>query len=137
MKNTVYLICGVSGAGKTWVCTQLTDKFNYVPHDKHFKNIVMALVDAGKASSKPLITECPFGERHMREMLERFGFNVQPVFVIEKAKVVAKRYLGREGKPISKAPLTRSASIIDRANEWKAKHGTSEEILKYLSELVL
>jgi len=135
MNKTIYLVCGVSGAGKTWVCSQLTDKFTYVPHDAFFDSINRALVKASKSSDKPLITEVPFGERPLRESLERIGFEVKPVFVIEKPETVAARYMSREGKPIQKSAYSRAATISGRALEWKAKAGTSAEILRYLRDL--
>lgn len=61
--------CGVSGSGKTWVCEQVKDLFTYVPHDENMKNICSAIVKAN--ADKPLITECPFGERYLKESLER------------------------------------------------------------------
>ncbi len=35
MAQKIYLVCGVPGSGKTWVCKQLTDKFQYVAHDDY------------------------------------------------------------------------------------------------------
>ena len=31
--KTVYLVVGVPASGKSWVCEQLKDKFEYVHHD--------------------------------------------------------------------------------------------------------
>ena len=137
MNKTIYLVCGVSGSGKTWVCSQLKDKFTYVPHDAFFYSINHALVKASRASDKPLITEVPFGERPLRESLERIGFKVVPIFVIERPDVVAARYMMREKKPIQKSAYSRAATISSRATEWKAKAGTSADILQYLQDLKL
>lgn len=149
----VYLVCGVSGSGKSWVCRQLTDKFSYIPHDKCWshptakpsegldpkwgppgsKSIhadVVSLV--AQKSGRPIITECPFAERQAKEELEAKGLKVIPVFVIEDPSVVAKRYQTREGKPLPKSAFSRASSILDRAREWRAFHGTSSQVLEHL-----
>lgn len=129
----VILVCGVPGSGKTWVCRQLPpDKFQYIPHDEHLKDIVRALAVAARTSSLPIVTECPFGERGMREQLETLGCVVKPVFVVESPDVIWRRYADREGKSPSKSTMTRASSIINRAEEWGAPHGTSSHILNYL-----
>lgn len=133
-KKKVYLICGVSGSGKTWVCEQLKDKFTYVPHDKHYNDI--GPVVSRKASlDKPVITESPFGERLVRDDFEQRGLEVIPIFVITPAEKVASQYLKREGKPLPKAAFTRASTIINRAKEWKSFHGTAEQVLKHLKEI--
>lgn len=149
----VYLVCGVSGSGKSWVCRQLKEKFSYVPHDKCWshptakpsdgpdpkwgpkgsKSIhtdVISLV--AKMSQRPIVTECPFGERQVRTELEAKGLKVIPIFVVEEPGVVARRYQSREGKPIPAAAFSRASSIIDRAREWKSFHGTSDQVLEHL-----
>ena len=125
----VYLVCGVSGSGKTWACKQLADDFNYVPHDKHYLNIVGALKDAhAMFPNVPLLTECPFGERPLRDELEANGFEVRPYFVVEAPNIVSMRYAQRENKPAPKNALTRAVTIMERVREWNAPYGTSEQI---------
>lgn len=152
----VYLIIGVSGCGKSWILRQLADKFHYIPHDRcwshpnakpeegldpkwgppgsestHLKEISMA----AKKSNKPVITEVPFAERKFREDLEAQGFDVIPVFVVEDADLISKRYEARERKPLPKAAYSRAKTIINRAKEWRAFYGTSDEVLKHLQDL--
>lgn len=135
MTRDVYLICGVSGSGKTWICNQLKDKFTYVAHDEHFNDHELFVWKSSKDTDKPILTECPFAERILKEKLEGYGLKVIPYFVIEHPRVCEKRYMDREGKPIQKAAYTRAATIINRAIEWKAPNGTSEEVLKMLQGL--
>lgn len=59
--QTVYLICGVPGSGKTWVCEHLKDKFNYIPHDEYLKDHARVICEAAKVVKRSIITECPFG----------------------------------------------------------------------------
>ncbi len=135
MIQKVYLICGVPGSGKTWVCEQLKYKFDYLPHDEHFENFESAILMKAQKALKPVITECPFAERKIRERLEAWGVEVIPVFVVESAEVTRARFELRENKPFSKANMTRTSSIVGRAMEWSATYGTSTQILAYLRGL--
>lgn len=137
MSKTVYLVCGVSGSGKSWVCRQLGEKFHYIPHDEHYHDFEPTLIKAAEEHDRPVISEVPFAERKVREALEWAGVKVVPVFVVEAPDVVAKRFHGREGRPASKSAMTRATTIMKRVKEWKAFHGTSDEVLKHLTELEL
>ncbi len=132
MSNLVYLICGVSGSGKTWVCKQLTDKFEYIAHDDHYANHAFIVAEVSKKGTKPIITECPFGERPFRDQLVGYGLEVKPYFVVESPDVIARQYLLREGKPISKSAYSRAGSIMNRVHEWMAPFGNSAEVLELL-----
>lgn len=135
MNKKVYLVCGVSGCGKTWVCKQLVNTFNYVPHDLYYSNIYRVISNQARLSPKPILTEVPFAERVQRDTLTKMGFEVIPVFCIDDPDVIAARYLAREGKPIQKAAYTRAGTIVNRAQEWKAFHGKPHEVLAYLKGL--
>ncbi len=133
--QTVYLLCGVSGVGKTWICEQVKDHFEWIPQDDHFDDQVDVTLRAAKSGVKPVLTECPFGERITREQLERKGAKVIPVFVVEDPKIVARRYESREGKPLPKNAMTRASTIIERVREWRAFSGTANEVLHHLKGL--
>lgn len=132
MKPVLYLLCGVPGSGKTWVCRQLSNKMTYVPHDDYIKSGLLPALMRAAALALPVLTECPFGERELREELERRGFDVRPVFIVEKPDVVAARYFNREKRPLAQASITRATSIKRRAEEWQAPYGTSADILALL-----
>lgn len=161
-RQPIYLVVGVSGSGKSWACRQVTEKFHYIPHDRCWthpdhpgswnaatpwaadmkdesryikgaeSNHLEVLLEAVNIAQRPVLTECPFAERQLREDLEANGAQVIPVFVIEDPVVVAERYERREGKPVSSAVLTRANSIKKRAEEWNAFSGKSDEVLSYL-----
>ncbi len=164
MNKKLVLACGVSGCGKSWACRQCTGRFHYIPHDRCWvhpdkpswdpktawaadmkdesrylpgakSNHFEVLLEATKIATKPVLTECPFGERPLREQLEAAGIEVIPVFVVEPPALVAERYQKREGKPIPNAAFTRAGNIIDRAREWGAFFGTSDEVLEHLRKL--
>ena len=140
MKQAVLLLCGVPGSGKTWVMSQLGDKYAIVHNDdyigyghEHRASVVSLCADG----DRPVLVDCPFGERPFREALENCGLEVYPFFIVEEPHVVAERYEAREGEPVSKATLTRAETIIERAAEWNVPRGTSQEILEHLRELVV
>ncbi len=106
------------------------DDSRYLPGAKsnHFE----VLREAVKVATKPVLTECPFAERELRDRLSAVGIHVIPAFVVEPPHVVAERYAKREGRPAPQAVLTRARSIRERALEWKSFMGTSSEVLEYL-----
>src|SRR5262245_42204825 len=131
-KPTVYLVIGVPGAGKTWLCKQLPSSFNYVPHDRCWTHPSGAkpgpkypdwgppgsksthletIVKEAKASLKPVVTEVPFGERRLRDELVSRGLKVVPLFVVEDPDTVAKRYANRERRPLPPAAAARVSTM--------------------------
>ncbi len=135
MKPIIYMVCGVPGSGKTWVCSQLLDKFEYISHDLYLKDLVSEIGSRSLRSLKPILIDCPFGERKLKESLEEVQLEVIPLFIVENPETVKLRYETREGKPFSKSNYTRCSTISDRAKEWNAIQGTSEFILSYLNTL--
>lgn len=136
----IYLVIAVPGSGKTWVCRQLVELFEYVPHDDYLgpKNVayVSAIVTAARAAQKPLLTEAPFSVSEIKEPLERAGFPVIPVFIFEEVPVILDRYWHREGgKAFPKQHLTRMQTYRQRCWQWQAFGGTSEEVLAHLKAL--
>lgn len=133
--NTIYLLCGVSGAGKSWVARQL-ESVRYVPHDDNYTNEKLYDKRLLSPSDIPVVTECPFGERVVKKRLEDQGAKVIPIFVIEHPLVVSTRYYQRENKMLPKGAFTRASTIKDRAKDWKAFAGTSEQVLTYMRDLL-
>jgi hypothetical protein len=132
----VYIVCGVPGSGKTWVCDKVKDKFTYVPNDDYIgRSYVSALVKASKSSNKPVLGDCPFGERPLKEELEQLGIKVVPLFLTEKGSVIKQRYEARDGKPIPQAHLTRAMGLEARAIEWGAKYGTATALVDLLKAI--
>lgn len=132
----VYLICGVPGSGKTWVCSQLTEKYTYVANDDHIGgDHLKEIYRAARSSEKPILADCPFGERLIRDNLINRGLDVTPVFIVEDPQVIKRRYEKRDGVPIPTNHISRAMNIGARADQWRSKKGTSEEILEYLRGL--
>lgn len=132
MSKVVYLIVGAPGSGKSWVCEQLTDKFEYMPHDEYKKGYLDAIKLRLETATKPLLTETPFSVSGIVDPLTALGVKVVPVFIIETPELTSKRYTTREGKPIPAGHLTRIETYKQRATELNAFQGTSEQVLNHL-----
>jgi gluconate kinase len=149
----VVLVCGVAGAGKSWICRQLKDEYEYIPHDRCWSHPTASPSDdidqpwgppgsksthladvltAARQATKTVLTEVPFGERQLKEDLEAAGVTVQPVFVVEDSATIRTRFVQREGSLPSKGVMTRLAGLQARAQNWRAFWGTSDEVLAYL-----
>lgn len=138
-KPKAYLVIGCPGSGKSWVCDQLKDKFNYIPHDD-FKDAddgayAGAIIKAAKEVDQPLLIETPFSISQLKEPLEKAGVDVVPVFIQEYPITIETRYKAREGKHIPRGHITRQATYLKRAKEWSAFQGTSEQVLEHLRKV--
>ncbi len=135
----IMVVCGAPGSGKTWVCKQLIDKFEYVPHDKYIKVPRSEFIDDLLTASTrgPVVTECPFGETDLIAQVAAAGAMVDSVFIVEPVDTVAQRYRSREGKEPMKSILSRASNIEARAREWGKPFGTSEQVLEYLKNILI
>lgn len=138
--NDIWMVVGCPGSGKSWVCEQLEDKFEYVHHDLYIKmagdTYVKEIIKRSKDATKPLLIEAPFSMRAIMEPLQEKGFKVIPVFIQEKPEVISDRYLKREKKEIPKGHLTRQNTYLERAKEIGAFVGTSDQVLNHLKLVV-
>ncbi len=137
MIQTIYLVVGTPGSGKSWVCEQLKDKFEYISHDSYPKlaNYLALAESFAENGDKPVLIETPFSVSQIIGPLENKGFDVIPVFIIEDEETTSNRYESRENKPIPQGHLTRIQTYRERAHELQAFSGTSEEVLKYLQNI--
>lgn len=134
----IYLLIGVPCSGKSWVCEQLSDLFEYVSHDAFMDGgYVEALFDAAKRATKPVLAETPFSISQIKNPLEAEGCEVIAVFIIEDPEVLAERYEARESREIPKGHLTRQNTYTERAEELGAFIGTSEEVFSHLRTLTI
>jgi len=140
MSKTLHLIVGAPGSGKTWVTKQLEDKFHLIHHDGYiYLKTPGAYVDAilreAPKATKPVLIEAPFSVSQTVEPLEKAGYTIKPVFIVEDSNVHSKRYQDREKKPIPQGHLTRTQTYLARAIQGKHFYGTSEQVLKHLKEI--
>jgi adenylate kinase family enzyme len=141
-KVKAYMVIGCPGSGKSWVCDQLEklDKFEYCHHDLYIKmagdTYVKEILKRAEKTDKPILCEAPFSISQLKEPLEKAGIDVIPVFIQELPHTIRTRYWQREKKDIPNGHLTRQNTYAQRAKEWGAFQGTSEEVLKHLKEAV-
>lgn len=132
----IYMVIGCPGSGKSWVCDQLKELFDYVHHDLYMgmtgDPYVKAIMKRSVDAKKPLLIEAPFSISQIKDPLEQMGFEITPVFIQEDHAVIADRYRQRENKEIPKGHLTRQETYRQRAEAWNAFKGTSNEVLEHL-----
>lgn len=136
--SKIYLVVGVPGSGKSWVCEQLASAFDHLPHDE-YENLTHYISDIKRLTQfakKPVLIETPFSVSQILGPLQADGYDVTPVFIIETEDVTTKRYEDREGKAIPKGHLTRIKTYAARAAELGSFRGTSEEVLDFLKKQV-
>lgn len=131
----IYVVCGVPGAGKTWVCSQLGDKFKYVPQDEYIKQRAKYLDLLCSPSYKPMLTDCPFGETRLRDDLETRGIEVTFLFIVEHPLTVSIRYWNRESRKLDPSSYARASTIGTKADQWRSFKGTSAEVLEHLRKI--
>lgn len=136
VKKKIFLVVGCPGSGKSWVCDQLKNKYQYVRHDDFKIGYVDEIAKQAKTATKPLLIETPFSVSQVKEPLEKQGFEVVPVYIQEDASVIKQRYRAREGKDIPAGHLSRQATYAQRAAAQGAFSGSSTEILARLHSAV-
>lgn len=136
---SVYMVIGCPGSGKSWICDQLKNDFNYIHHDLFIgmtgPAYVRAILKASNESDKPLLIEAPFSISQIKVPLEQANLNVIPIIIKESPLVISRRYQNREKKPIPKGHLTRQNTYAARAIEWGCFTGTTDEILHHLKNI--
>lgn len=138
-KKKVYLVVGCPGSGKSYVCEKVKDKFNFIHHDLFIGmaggTYVKEILKKANDSDKPLLCEAPFSISQIKTPLEEAGLDVVPVFIQELPLTIKTRYWQRENKEIPNGHLTRQNTYAQRAKEWNAFQGTSDEVLEHLRKV--
>jgi len=127
-KPILYLICGVSGSGKSWICNQLNN-VSYLSSDSaDKKSHVDELLKLSKLN-KPLIYDLSIGiSTFIKRNTDKF--DIKPIFVIETKETVLERLKQRgTGTALSDS---RIIAINRRAQSVAIFSGTSLEVLDYL-----
>lgn len=129
-KQKVYLICGVSGSGKSWICEQLKDKFSYISYDNNKKASHLDLI---READKPVLYDLSvnvstFINRNKDE------FDITPIFVMGDFLTVKSQLVSRGGK-VTKSLYRRWKIMKSRYNKYGTFIGSSNEVFKYLKAL--
>ena len=125
-KPLVYLLCGVSGSGKSWVANQLTG-FTYIPYDQTPKKQV---VDAIKKAQSPILFDPPvLISTFIRKNDKIFDFRV--VVIMGDFLQVKQQIIDRGGK-ITPGLYRRWKRMKQISATYGTFTGDSTEALKYL-----
>ncbi len=130
IKQDLFLIAGCPGSGKSWVCNQLSDTFNYVSYDNTNNNY--HVYELLKNNSKlllydPTIKISTFTKRYSHL------FTIRLIVIVEDESVINKRMVGRSGKVTD--TITRRIKRMSSLSKNCEFSGTSSEVLDYLKEL--
>ncbi len=138
--QTVCLLVGVPGSGKTWLLDHLSpDKFAIIRNDDYIgrsHDYLADILTAARSGDRPVICEIPFSMSMVTVPLGDAGVPMKAVYLIEHPNELAFRWHERGTKASAKAGhITRQQTYLDRAQQSGAPHGTSAEMLAYLSQL--
>jgi len=137
IKPVLYLITGASGVGKSWVCKQLKDHFNYLPFDgirnKHHLNILRN----PKMHSKPMLYDPTFKSSTFVRRYGSKGTNEFDIHFIVVAGdfITCKAQLINRGGKLTKTFYKRWKAMQARYRTYGEFIGSSSEVLKYLKEV--
>jgi broad-specificity NMP kinase len=134
--SKVILLAGVPASGKSWVTSQLADRYAVVEQDDfigHEVDYAPAIAEAA-ARFRPVIANAPFGTSELVATLEEIGIQVELVFILEDEDVLEARWDER-GTPerARKSHRSRQRTYAARARELSAFAGTSAEVLEHLA----
>jgi len=131
--NDVYILVGSPAAGKSWVSSQLKDKFDVVEHDDYKDmSLYLRVLSHRSKGDKPVLANTPFGLSRMVNHLEALKIKVHPVFIIEDPQTLRSRYSTRGHGAYSENHLKRQLTYQQRAREMRAFSGNSTDVLNYL-----
>lgn len=133
-KPTVYIVSGIAGCGKSWVCEQLShlEKFNYVSYDANRKKHHLDLLRSSPLDKIALydlnIKTSTFIRRHHHE------FNIHFVTILGDFLKVKEQLVNRGGK-VTKGTYKRWKVMQKRSEQYSEFTGNSIEVLKHLKFL--
>jgi hypothetical protein len=124
--SKVYLVAGVSGAGKSWVCEQLSHLAIYRPVDKVGHIDPTQDIEIHDRTVKVSTTIKKY---------EQMGIEVYPVFVMGDFLQVKQQLVNRGGK-VTKNIYKRWKRMERLAEKYSKFTGSSQEVLKHLRSLL-
>ena len=126
-KKTIYIVGGVPGSGKSWICSQLIDKFYYVKYDKTDKHDTRALM--WNCGSTQILYD---PTTHISSFIKRNAdlFDLKLLIIIEDEATIKTRLANRNGNFTEsiKRRMKRMLSLSIRATF----SCSSREVLDYL-----
>jgi hypothetical protein len=134
-KQTVILLCGAAGSGKSYIANQLGDLVEYVSYDntpkiKHYDEL------KNRSNKGKYILYDAF--RAPGTFIKNFGneFDIKTVVIKESKETLASRIKERGGQPNSNN-IDKAIKTVDRWIEsYSIFSGTSQEVLDFLRQLI-
>lgn len=129
--RTIFMIGGVSGSGKSWVCKSLGDAVHYVEYDKTTDRIT-ALQEA-TFQDKPIVFD---PVTHLRQYINRNpAVTFRTAIILESDEVLLARLRGRGSLMMELTPgLKKRVKRNSRYVEDAEFSGTSDEVLAWLRQ---
>lgn len=128
-KQNLFLIAGCPASGKSWVCNQLEEEFNYISYDGINKNY--HVYELLKNNSKQLLYDPTI---KVSTFTKRYGhlFNIRLIVIVEDESIINQRMIARNGKLTDtiKRRIKRMKSLSENCEF----SGTSSEVLEYLKK---
>lgn len=126
-RHIIYVLAGVSGSGKSWVCEQLRDQFHYIPMDKYKKNIGYMLNVT--SNDKPILIDPTTNvSTYFKRLSDKY--DVALVVIIEDKDTIIKRLEARGGN-FTKS-IARRISRMKALSSRSIFSGTSHQVLDFL-----
>lgn len=131
-KALVYLVAGLNGVGKSWVCRQLDkDKCSYIEYDAYPKDKHLNAILGATSLMRPIIYDNPFDARtFIKNNINKL--DIKLVVVDESDDIVIDRLLLRGSSHATIAKVIRRRGKIERLKNKANFVGTSQEVLDYL-----
>jgi len=129
-KQTIYLLIGAPSSGKSWVASQLQDKFTYISYDGNRKKEHINLLSS--PSDKPKLFDPTFKiSTLIRRHSDMFNFII--ICIRETEEVLRERMTLRNGR-WTNTILKRNEQVKKRYEKYGNGGfiGTSSEVLEYL-----
>lgn len=126
-KQDLLLVAGCPASGKSWVCNQLKDKFNYVSYDEVNRNL--HVYELLKNNSKQLLFDPTIKISTFTKDIGHL-FNIRLIVIKEDESIINNRMISRGGE-VTETIKKR----IKRMNDLSKKcefSGTSLEVFNYL-----
>jgi hypothetical protein len=129
--RTIFMVGGVSGSGKSWVCKSLGDAVHYVEYDKTTDRIT-ALQEA-TFQDKPIVFD---PVTHLRQYINRNpAVTFRTAIILESDDVLLARLRGRGSLMMELTPgLKKRVKRNSRYVEDAEFSGTSDEVLAWLRQ---
>lgn len=127
VKPVVYIVSGVSGAGKSWVCNQLTKYAKYIPYDK---TLMLEAIATMKKATMPILYDIVTNVSTFIKK-NQDSLDIRLIIIAGDFLQVKAQLLDRGGK------VTKSLYSRWKRMKYHSKHnaiftGSSQEVLDFL-----